>query len=213
MSKNSILVDFNMIIDTDLGLFKIIKERYSNGQFVNGLFFKMNDEVLIYELLMRKEINPLSIVLKKELLDNRDSLYKEFIDVEYDNILKASKGTNILDLMCVYLSTGSADVVVFCKNKSEEQLINKYNNELRTIIVDEYKDIDISQYDSIFIKDYTQCTKFSNLNAKNIFVARYKFNLDDELTPIKDISLLVGKTNMVSLIDIYNKKSYIITEG
>ena len=180
--------------------------------FIDDIIFKMKDKILLGELLQRKNKNPLSIAFKKEYLQSIDSLYNEFIELEFDNILKYSLKTNILDLVKTYIETSSSAVTVICKNKSEEQFINKYK--LKTIICDNLSKLDISEFDSIFIKEYSKVTEFKNLSAKNIFIGRYNFNLeDDEYTPKEEISVLVADVNIISVIDVYNSDKYIILKG
>lgn len=209
---NNILVDFDLLIDKDFGLIQLLKKDYSDNGFIDDIIFKMKDKILLGELLQRKNKNPLSIAFKKEYLQSIDSLYNEFIELEFDNILKYSLKTNILDLVKTYIETSSSAVTVICKNKSEEQFINKYK--LKTIICDNLSKLDISEFDSIFIKEYSKVTEFKNLSAKNIFIGRYNFNLeDDEYTPKEEISVLVADVNIISVIDVYNSDKYIILKG
>lgn len=209
---NNILIDFNLLIDTDYGLIKLIKTEYSENEFINVLLSKMRDKIILGELVSRKDKNPLYIALNKDYKESADSLYKEFIESEYDSILKYSISTSLLELILTYIETNSCTVTVICKNKSEEQIINKYK--LKAIISDNYADIDISEFDSIYIKDYREILEFKFLKAKNIFIGNYRFNLEeDNYTPIKEVSLLVGDINIISVIDVYNSNKYIISEG
>lgn len=209
---NNILIDFNLLIDTDYGLIKLIKTEYSENEFINVLLSKMRDKIILGELVSRKDKNPLYIALNKDYKESADSLYKEFMESEYDSILKYSISTSLLELILTYIETNSCTVTVICKNKSEEQIINKYK--LKAIISDNYADIDISEFDSIYIKDYREILEFQFLKAKNIFIGNYRFNLEeDNYTPIKEVSLLVGDINIISVIDVYNSNKYIISEG
>lgn len=209
---NNILIDFNLLIDTDYGLIKLIKTEYYENEFIDILLTKMRDKIILGELVSRKDKNPLYIALKKDYKDSADSLYKEFIESEYDSILKYSISTSLLELILTYIETNSCTVTVICKNKSEEQIINKYK--LKSIISDNYANIDVSEFDSIYIKDYREVLQFKALKAKNIFIGNYRFNLEeDNYTPIKDVSLLVADINIISVIDVYNSNKYIISEG
>lgn len=209
---NNILVDFDLLIDKDYGILQLIKKNYSDNGFIDDVVLKMKDKVSLGELIIRKEVNPLSVILKKEYKNSIDNLYKEFMDIELDNILKYSISTSILELMKVYTETANCNVTVICKNKSEEQIINKYK--LKTLIYSNLSDLDINEFDTIFIKEYRRVIEFKNLKAKNIFIGKYNFNLEeDEYTPIEDISILVADTNIVSVIDVYESDKYIILKG
>ena len=123
MDSNNILVDFNMVVDTDLGLINMMKKEYNNTEFVLSYINSMNDKIIIEQLLDRKEKNPLSIIIKDEYKDSIDNLYKEFLETEYDNILKYNTLTDIMNLIRVYINTGAVYITIICKNKSEEQFI------------------------------------------------------------------------------------------
>lgn len=215
MDGNNILVDFDLVVDTDLGLINMMKKEYNNSEFVLRYLNSMKDKIIIDQLLEREEKNPLSIIIKEEFKDSIDSLYKEFTETEYDNILKYSSVTDIMHLITVYINTGTVHAVIICKNKSEEQLINNLNiPQLKVIVEKDKSKIDLSSYDSIFIKDYSDILKFNGVIAKNIFIGNYKFNLeDDNRIPLNDISLIVGKTNLVSIIDVYESNKYIKVKG
>lgn len=214
MDGNNILVDFNMIVDTDLGLINLIKKEYNNTDFIIDYLYSMKNQVIIEQLLNRKDKNPLSIIIKEEYKDSIDNLYKEFIETEYDNILKQSPTTDIMGLIKTYLNTGAVHVDIICKNKSEEQIINNFNISRLKVIVEETSKIDIVNYDSIFIKDYSSILNYKGVVAKNIFIGNYRYNLDDDnRTPLNDISLLVAKTNLVSIIDMYESNKYIKVKG
>lgn len=215
MDSNNILVDFNMVVDTDLGLINMMKREYNNTEFVLKYINSMKDKIIIDQLLERKDKNPLSIIIKDEFRDSIDNLYKEFIETEYDNILKYSSTTDIISLINVYINTGAVHVDIICKNKSEEQIINNLNiPQLKVIVENDKSKIDLSNYDTIFIKDYSDILNFTEVVAKNIFIGNYKFNLeDDNRIPLNDISLIVGKTNLVSIIDVYESNKYIKVKG
>lgn len=212
---NNILVDFNIVIDTDLGLINMMKKEYNNTDFVLDYINNMKDKVIIEQLLERTNKNPLSIIIKEEYKDSIDNLYKEFLEMEYDNILKHSSVTDIMNLMNTYINTGAVHVDIICKNKLEEQLINNLNiSQLKVIVEKDRSRIDLSDYDTIFIKDYSDILNFKGVIAKNIFIGNYKFNLeDDNRIPLNDISLIVGKTNLVSIIDVYESNKYIKVKG
>lgn len=207
---NNILVDFDLLIDTDFGLLQLIKKEYHDNDFIDTIILKMKDKILLSELLDRKDKNPLSIAFKKQYVDNIDSLYDEFMKNEYESILKYSISTSLLDLMLTYAQSNSCMITVICKNKLEEQIINKFN--IKSII-SSFDKVNIDDFDSIYIKDYTKVLSFKRLKAKNIFIGNYKFNLEDDCMPLEDISILIADINIVSIIDVYNSNKYIKLEG
>lgn len=217
MNINQILIDFNVIIDIDLGLIKAIKKDYINNDFIEPVLSTMEDNIIITELIDREEKNPLYIVLKEEFKSSADSLYKEFIDTEYETILKYSKPTSLLGWSIMSSKTEGIVITIICKNKLEEQIIKELYKDVsvNVIIIKDLKDINLSEYKTIVLKYYSDILEMNieNINAKNIFICNYKFNLDNNRIPLIDISKLIGYNNLISVIDIYDSNKYIKVNG
>ena len=49
---NKILVEFEFLIDLDLAIFKLIKDKYNNPEYINQDIIKMNDESKIVDFMI-----------------------------------------------------------------------------------------------------------------------------------------------------------------
>lgn len=179
------LFDFQIICDIDLGLYRLIKRDYYDRSVFDNYLFDSNDEDFIKTmLLVRKDINPLSIFCKKDKLseEEKENIYQEFLDTEYDNILNLSTPTTIMKIASISNNTNNiVNVKILCRNKKEVEWVKKYNRKLKCII-DKYEDLDISKYDTIYIKDINNLLLFKQepIIEKNIIFANYVFNLEDQ---------------------------------
>lgn len=207
--KNRVIVTSDMILDIDFGLIKNIAREYNNPQYFENLDIADNNLKLKYTLFYRKECNPLSVFIKDEYKTEIDNLYKQFIEQDYHKILleceKNEVGiTDIKDLVNTYTMTKLIEVVVICKNLQEQQLINKLCK-CNTIISSNYKEINLEEYDSIFINHLKDLLLFKNVECKNIFMSNCAYNFSDfeKNIPLIDISSTFGKSNKISAIDIY----------
>ena len=209
--NTNVLVDFDTIIDTDFGLLKLLQEEYNNRKFISNKFLMMKDIILIHLLVNREDINPLYLAINGMQFD-LDVLYNQFMDIEYRKILQNSIETNICDFINV-LITNDNSISIYCKNLLEQQLIEKkFNGKVKTIVTDDVSTIDISDYGSIIIKDFSKILNFKNLRLKDIYVANYKFNITDDV-PLKDISMIISGINNIKLIDVYNTDRFVVTRG
>lgn len=198
------LFDFQSLCDTDLGLYRLIKrDYYDRNIFNNDLFDSTNLNFVKTMLLTRDKFNPLFIFCKENALTNDeiDDLYRQFLDEEYDNILKLSSPTAIMSLAAVSNSVNKiVDVTVLCKSQKEVDWIRKYSNKLRCI-VSNYENFDIGKYDTIYIKDlYTLLSfKQENINMKNIIFSRFLFNMENAskkiAVPVIEVSKKYYKNN------------------
>lgn len=203
---NNILVDFEMIVDLDIGIFNLVKEKFSTSDcFDSDIINNTNVDTMIYRLINEKYPNILDLIKTEDYFDfSTENLYNTMLSRYYEEIFKKSIITDILNLMNAYIMSNVVVVTVLCKNQQEQQLINNINSKFHTVIFE--KDMNVDDYDSIFIKNYKDILEFNNVQCKNIFVANIQNNMDDKNTPLLDISALMSKSNNIYIIDLYDKK-------
>lgn len=215
------LFDFQLLCDTDLGLYNLIKrDYYDKSVFDNYLFDSKNDRFIKTKLMCREYFNPLHIFCKKDKMTDKelDTLYAEFLEKEYDNILKLSPPTAVLQLASTSNSVKNiVNPVIICKCEAEKKWIEKYDSKLKCIIAD-FKDFNISKYDTIYIKDiYTLLLlEQKSIDLKNIIIGRYVFNLEIANSkielPIIEVSQRYYINNQFMLIDVYKDISIPVSE-
>ena len=81
MYTTDVLVPFNLIVDTDMGLIKLLEFDYSNTEYFHEGILNTEEENQQYLLNTRNNRNPLSIVFKKDDPELMDDLYKQFIEI------------------------------------------------------------------------------------------------------------------------------------
>lgn len=206
------LFDFQALCDTDLGLYRLIKEDYYDRSVFDNDLFDSNDERFIKTILLsRRQFNPLNIFCKKNALTQSeiDDLYQEFLDKEYDRILQLSPYTTIMNIASISNNTNKiVNVIVLCASEKEKEWINKYNLKLKCIIAD-YKDFDLRKYDTIYIKDIYTLTLFKqeSIKNKNIIFPRFMFNLETDSRkmdiPVLEVAKKYYKENKFLATDPY----------
>lgn len=170
-----ILFTSNILLDTDIGVYRLIKNEYNNPKY-----FKLNILDVIIErykeiIPKRDTINPLSFIIKEEYKDSIDNLYKEIMDTKYSEVLKLSEFTNVEQLAEIFTSRKGFEPTIICKNLEEKQIF-KDKNKSYDIIVSEYEDIDIKPYHAIYTKYYKDYSKFNKVVAKTLYFANAKYN-------------------------------------
>ena len=217
LNPNQLLIDFDCIVDTDFGLIKTIKKEYIDNDFIKPLLSYMNDSIMISELLDRENKNPLNIVLKDEYLSSADSLYNEFIESEYKSILDNSIATSLFGWTSMICKAEGIVITIICKNKLQEQIIKQLYKDIpiSVLIINNLKDIDLKEYKTIVLKYYSDILDMNlkDIIAKNIFICNYKFNIDNNHIPLIEISKIIGYSNIVSIIDVYDSNKYIKVNG
>lgn len=206
------IFDFQCLCDTDIGLYRLIKKEYYDREIFNNELFDSDDIRFIKTMLLsRIEFNPLFIFCKPRKLSNEDidSLYRQFLDEEYDKILQLSEPTAIMKIASASNSINKiVDVTVLCNNKKEIEWLSKYNYKLKYVVSD-YKNFSLNTYDTIYIKDIYNLLELNqdSINNKNIIMPRFMFNLETSVSkiemPIIEVSKKYYKENKFMLIDPY----------
>ena len=203
------IIPFNLIIDTDYGIIQLIKDKYYDKDVFSGII-EAKPEQIIYFLYSRDSINPINRFLLDKKFDS-DDMYNNLIEKEYSNILKRSISTNFFEVVKLFnKSDGAINPIILCKNELEESYMQRLSRisdtQFKTILGD-YSTIDLTAYDTIYLKHYTDALKcIDKLYGKNIYIANYNFNfevVDEQRILLSYIYILLLDSNIAKIIDIY----------
>ena len=213
--QTEILIDFECYVDTEVGLIRLINDKYRDGNVFN--IDKLNDiRQIILSLIDRKDINPLSIISKDNVSeDDLLDYYIEFMTEEYDEILKRSVTTELKTLINLLKSEPSINVTFLCETEIEEELLRKDRDLDRCkILVKERDEINFSNYFTFIFKYITNYIDTLVLPYKTYYFSRYRVNFDEQFNlnypDIVDKIIYTGGS--IEIIDLYNK-SYLEGEN
>lgn len=207
MNDNEILVEFESLIDLDLAIYKFIKDKYSNSDYVDQKFInEKNERAVIYALLNRKHINPLEIIMPGLETTN---LYKDILDNHYEELLSYATAYDTFGLMITFLNNASSvGITVWCKSKLEQDFIKKLNPVLNTIIIPNRRDIVLSKYTVMYVKYLAYLVEYSTIAGKHIYIAAAKYNMEEDKDMVSSLCCLYSDVNILHLIDLYTKIKY-----
>lgn len=206
MDKNKILIPYDLMSDMDFGLIKLIQQKYRSDIF-DKTVLDADDKYIKSRLIKRTNPNPLSILTND---DNIDEYYHQFMQREYMDIFRLSRGTSI-GVFCVnllsfsdfelYIQYDKNDIDFICARHLEDSIDDPYVHSICK------SDVIPSDYTSIFAKNVADLTSYKDLNGVNIYLARYGFNLcmDDNNNEIlaNPVYALLFMTNELKCIDVY----------
>lgn len=211
---NRLLIEFDTIFDTDIGMATIINEEFNNPNVINEKMLNLNQYDYKILLLNRHFENPTRMFLRSEYWSECDSLRDQMrTDPEvYERILKASITTSIYDMIneIGIMGRNAFDVTVLCHTQAEAVYARKILPDFVHYVTTDnwdYADFDVEDFDTIFVKDMKTPKKFNNFKGKNLYVSRYVFNLnkDDFDTPNRELYTEYHLANAIEvyLIDVY----------
>ena len=173
------LVPFDVLIDIDMGLLKLIEFDYHNEEFFLPGILNTSETNQKYFLITRTSPNVVESLLTVEDKELAEDLYNQFMEKEYDNILKLSCNTSICDLTLL-LRTNINQVIrvtVMCNNEKEKKLIEDRRISVFRVIISDPDSININNYGTMFVKNVDDLDKYRRVEGKTIYVPNYGFNV------------------------------------
>lgn len=211
--RSELLIDFNTLVDTEIGLFELIRREYLDPDVFNVELLNSDIKKLLSLLITREEVNPLYLIANDNIdRKDLDDYYKEFIETKYIDILIYSVTTEMERLIALSKSEPSVHVTFLCNSKAEIDLL-KFINGLKDIKYHAIlsKDInDVSIYTSYYFKYITDDLSKYIFKFKNYYFSSYKLNFDNEMKFIKReyIDKINSMGGEIYMMDLYNRKFF-----
>lgn len=207
---NSLLVEFDFIIDLDFAMYKMFRKKYYMADFVDKKFLSLKDpKEVIFRLLNRPHINPIELIIPEE---NTTKMYFELMDNEenYEELLTYASAYDTFGLMITFLrEASSVEIKVLCKNQLESDFIKKLNPKLDTIIIPNKKNTPLEYFSVLYLKYFVNSVLYPDINGKHIFIPSAKYNMEENKDmPNARMVQFLGDTNEIHLIDLYQKIKY-----
>lgn len=207
INKPKLAIAFDTIVDEDFGLIKLIFNQYLDPNVFDLDKFKRSGLEILNSLYMREEINPLlSFTLPNISKEKADSLYNEFLDTQYDEIISRSIGTNVHSFLKSIIKSREFEIVVFCYNKKQLEIANEITdfNEISKTLFN--KELWESTY-QFYFKYLYQSYPLKNVSGYHFYYSTIGPNLNKEKNDIKlddEEIRLIRKSNYLSLYTLYN---------
>ena len=207
---NTLLVEFEFVVDLDMAMFKFIKENYFSSPMVHHDFLSLNDEFLIsYNMLNRSYINPLIYIIPDM---DTDQMYYDLLNdpVQYSMLLTYAKVYDTFGLMITFLrEASSVSIDILCRNDMEKEFINNLNPILSTVVEPDKSKIDLSNYTALYIKYFENAKEYVNLEGKHIYIPAARYNMEPGQDTVNiELSGVFGELNEIHLIDLYRYVKY-----
>lgn len=205
---NALLVEFEMMVDTDMGLWRYIKENFYDDPSSNREFLDFTDEVKVTAALLAREVqNPLALITP---LCDYDALYMELMTNHELEILQHSDPYSLFGLMrTLNEEASSVKIDVLCQNTIERTYVEAITKEF-DIVISPKKDIDASKYSAIYMKYISSFKDYPELKRHYIYVANAGYNIEPEKYYLNlELGSLIEQENVLKSVDPYLNIKYI----
>ena len=126
--RNNVLVDFNMLWDTDLGAALYLRASTKKTEYFEDHIMTANLQYFKYMALARKEENHVEYMFKDIYKGNADTLYGELLAKKWNKVLDFSPVTSICKMFLMAVRDGGYKVTVNCRNEEEVKRVKLFTN-------------------------------------------------------------------------------------
>lgn len=196
------LFEFETVVDVDLSVVMYIIDNMDNSDYIDLNLLKHATTLNGIEnrLLFRENINPLSIIIKKEYQDSIDDIYNEIMECHKQEIIDKALPTDLLTFCNLGSTiTGVVNNHVNCKDTIEEAYIHKMTERVITKV----NQFDISNYNTLYAKSVDNLFKYQNLTNKKIFILNARYNMMKDFLIYKPEAMAISTSNTMCIIDPY----------
>lgn len=184
--KVAILVDFDFITYTDMGLYTLVKEKYAIPSLFDLEVLNVDPKILLFASFERKSRNPLSIIMNDNANVDIDKLYQDMLDKYYPYIVENSfikSGiTDFINIATKY-NTKDIGITILTHNDAERKciatLFQDSNNYTILDIKDCTKEV-LASFSSYYVKDFEffKDHDLIEIAGKAIYVQSLRYNLE-----------------------------------
>ena len=200
---NSILFDFDSIVDKEISLIKFFAGEYRESATIDD-FINIrsipDDTILKFRRMFGTEDLFRSLLVKLVDKDRYDQLINLFFDRDQKDIFENGYAftTSMTILISAYKKTGNGIIrtAVRCDNEYQKDFVRSLDRDI-PIIIKERKDVDMSKYGRIIVGQYSSALEYRFDEPKSILILNYMENFDS-----KDNTLLNPEL-VISLGDIH----------
>lgn len=218
------LFSFNTLVDKDVGLVLYVLKEFRNDTIFNlELADSLSIEELIGRIYRRKDKNPLLVIAKENLSEDKIKLlndaYLEFITERPNTILSYSLTTEIPNVINSFINNGQdLNPHILYYTDGERALLEgktfNFDKEVPLVSIDDIlKQRDINRgknFTQFYLKFVEEADPFNQLLSKTFYFASTGVNLDEnndnfrlDLSPkIYDI---ITRGNYINLFDMYQR--------
>ena len=176
----STLIDFNFLVDTDIGLIRFIREKFQDDRVFKLDILNKSDRYILSLLYSRLNWNPLSIISTEDNLSDIDELYKSFFNTYKKDILYRSLTYKKINLFVMMMFTNGYNLginpTIFVNDNLEAEEIYRFFKIEK--ITDNKEKRNLASKEVYYVKDYKFFVdnNLTNIVQKKIYISPRKYN-------------------------------------
>ena len=216
---NSILFDFDSLIDKEISLIKYFIGEYRENLFMQDFMdlhkaMSMNNDNLRFERLYGSKDLFQSLLLHQEHKDQYEELIKQFFNRDQRDIFEKGYAfkTTMPILISAYKKAGNGVIrtAVRCDNQDQVNYLKSIDRDMN-VFISERKDVNMSIYGRIFVGNWQTALEYEYEEPKSIVVLNFRENFDTKDSTILKPELIInlGDVNKIEIASAFREDEFI----
>ncbi len=201
----TVIVDYNFIVNTDLGLIRFIRNQFQDPRAFNLDTVNKKDAELLTLLYSRKDKNPLSIISTEENMKDIDKLYESFFK-EYKKEICGLSTTqkSVMKFIRMGLTIKTNSGIKMTLGVNDEFEYNDIEKHFKTVSIVYNNTEPLRNYGAYYIKDFSYIEQYnlSSVQNKKFYIPPLEYNflyLSDHKSFAKNNAIVMTGTDYAKL--------------
>lgn len=208
-SPNSVLIDFDAIVDYKIGLVRFFKRNEYRMEHLNKDYINNSTDRFRIDRIFNVE-DIVKLALDQYAAQNYEELTKQFLNSEHEfDIYTFSTFTAVYRMAKVLISNSEVmKLTIYCRNKTQKQFIDIILPKANVILCDPKK-VDLSVYGKLILGRIESLDEFNKPNMMNISIVGFRENFEKDNPKNLKLKYIAtyGDTNEFTIVDSYTLKT------
>lgn len=216
---NSILFDFDSIIDIELSLLKFFYGIYRHSSYMDNFMeihklVGMSDDTLKFERMYGSESIFRKLLVRQEDKDRYETLISLFFDRDQSDIFDGGYAfkTAMLTMISAYKKAGNGMIktAVRCDNQHQVDFLRNIDRDI-TAFVSSREDVIMSKYGRLIVGHYSSALGYKFGEPKSILILNFRENYSAKDNTLLNPELVInlGDIHEIRVISAYQEDNFI----
>lgn len=216
---NSILFDFDSIVDIELSLLKFFYGIYRHSSYMDTFMdihrlVGMSDDTLKFERMYGTESIFKKLLVRQEDKDRYETLINLFFERDQKDIFDGGYAfkTAMLTIISAYKKAGNGLIktAVRCDNQHQVDFLHSIDRDIVAFISNR-EDVFMSKYGRLIVGHYSSALEYNFEEPKSILILNFRenYNAKDNTLLNPELVINLGDIHDIRVISAYQEDDFI----
>lgn len=216
---NSILLDFDSIVDREISLLKFFYKIYRDSAYMDDFMdirylIGISDDVLKFERMYGQESLFKKLLTKQENKDMYERLIELFFDRDQKDIFETGCAftTAMVTMISAYKKAGNGVIrtAVRCDNQDQVDFLHSLDRDI-VAFVSTRANVNMGKYGRFIVGHYSSALEYKLDEPKSILILNYRenYNAQDNTLLNPELVINLGDIHDIRVISAYQEDEFI----